>query len=378
MMAMAGDLEGILVVSVEQAVAAPYAAVKLADAGARVIKVERPEGDFARLYDADAKGMSSYFVWLNRGKESICLDLKTEADRQLLLSLIGEADVFIQNLMPGAFDRMGIDLDDLAARHEKLILCSISGYGSSGEFSQMKAYDLLVQAECGLAAITGSPQEAGRVGVSICDIAAGMTAHQAIMQALYARTKTGRGRKIELSLFHALSDWMNVPYLQHHYGGRTIKRPGLHHPTIAPYGVYPCGDGGMILLSIQNEREWRRLAEDVLGDAGLVTDPRFDSNINRVAHRGELDAIIIAAFARDERDAVATRLHAAGIAFGRLNSIDDLIAHPQTRFIETRTSEGELRLIAPGAVMEGMAASGKTVPEKDEHGAAIRQQFGRQ
>ena len=377
-MVMAGDLEGILVVSVEQAVAAPYAAVKLADAGARVIKVERPEGDFARLYDADAKGMSSYFVWLNRGKESVCLDLKDAADRSLLLNMIGEADVFIQNLMPGAFDRMGINLDDLAKTHEKLIICSISGYGSDGDFSQMKAYDLLVQAECGLAGITGSPHEAGRVGVSICDIAAGMTAHQAILQALYARQKSGRGRVIELSLFHALSDWMNVPYLQHHYGGREIRRPGLHHPTIAPYGVYPCGDGGMILLSIQNEREWKRLAADVLEDAGIATDPRFDSNINRVAHRAELDEIIIAAFARDGRDTVSARLNAAGIAFGRLNDLDDLIAHPQTRFIETRTSEGELRLIAPGAVMQGMQASGRYVPDKGEHSQQIRDEFADQ
>ena len=375
---MAGDLEGILVVSVEQAVAAPYAAVKLADAGARVIKVERPEGDFARLYDADAKGMSSYFVWLNRGKESICLDLKDAADRSLLLNMISEADVFIQNLMPGAFERMGINLNDLAQAHEKLIICSISGYGSEGDFSQMKAYDLLVQAECGLAGITGSPHEAGRVGVSICDIAAGMTAHQAIMQALYAREKSGRGRVIELSLFHALSDWMNVPYLQHHYGGRAIRRPGLHHPTIAPYGVYPCGDGGMILLSIQNEREWMRLAAEVLNDAGIATDPRFDSNINRVAHRAELDEIIIAAFARDGRDAVSARLNTAGIAFGRLNDLDDLIAHPQTRFIETRTSEGELRLIAPGAVMQGMQASGRYVPDKGEHSQRIRDEFADQ
>ena len=357
---------------------APYAAVKLADAGARVIKVERPEGDFARLYDADAKGMSSYFVWLNRGKESICLDLKDAADRSLLLNMIGEADVFIQNLMPGAFERMGINLDDLAQAHEKLIICSISGYGSDGDFSQMKAYDLLVQAECGLAGITGSPHEAGRVGVSICDIAAGMTAHQAIMQALYAREKSGRGRVIELSLFHALSDWMNVPYLQHHYGGREIKRPGLHHPTIAPYGVYPCGDGGMILLSIQNEREWMRLAAEVLEDAGIATDPRFDSNINRVAHRAELDEIIITAFARDGRDAVSARLNAAGIAFGRLNDLDDLIAHPQTRFIETRTSEGELRLIAPGAVMQGMQPSGRYVPDKGEHSQRIRDEFADQ
>ena len=204
--------------------------------------------------------------------------------------MIGAADVFIQNLMPGAFDRMGINLDDLAQAHEKLIICSISGYGSDGDFSQMKAYDLLVQAECGLAGITGSPM---KPGVSVCrsGYRGGDDGTSGDHAGALCAGKTGRGRVIELSLFHALSDWMNVPYLQHHYGGREIKRPGLHHPTIAPYGVYPCGDGGMILLSIQNEREWMRLAAEVLGDAGIATDPRFDSNINRVAHRAELDEI---------------------------------------------------------------------------------------
>ena len=255
------DLDGLLVISLEQAVAAPYAASRLADAGARVIKVERPEGDFARGYDADANGHSSYFVWLNRGKESVALDLKQPDDLKIFKQMLSKADVFIQNLMPGALDRLGVSMADLRQADPRLITCDISGYGASGPFAQMKAYDFLVQAEVGLAQITGAPEEPGRVGVSICDIAAGMTAHAAILQALVARAKTGEGRAIEVSLFHALADWMNVPYLQHHYGGREIRRPGLHHPTIAPYGAYRCGDDRMLLISIQNEREWLRLCE---------------------------------------------------------------------------------------------------------------------
>lgn len=247
------DLDGLLVVSLEQAVAAPYAASRLADAGARVIKVERPEGDFARGYDADARGHSSYFVWLNRGKESIALDLKNPDEMKILRQMLVKADVFIQNLMPGALERLGVSMANLRKENPTIITCDISGYGATGPFAQMKAYDFLVQAEVGLAQITGAPEEPGRVGVSICDIAAGMTAHAAILQALVAKGRTGQGRSIEVSLFHALADWMNVPYLQHHYGGRKIKRPGLHHPTIAPYGAYLCGDDRMILISIQNE-----------------------------------------------------------------------------------------------------------------------------
>jgi len=371
----AQDFADLLVVSVEQAVAAPYASGKLAEGGARVIKVERPEGDFARLYDADAKGMSSYFVWLNRGKESICLDLKAEEDQAILHKMISKADIFIQNLMPGAIDRLGFSAEKLRARQPSLITCSISGYGSGGAYSQMKAYDLLIQAECGLAAITGSPSEPGRVGVSICDIAAGMTAYQAILQALYARLGTGEGRHIEVSLFHALSDWMNVPYMQHRYGGKTIGRPGLHHPTIAPYGVYPCQDGGMILLSIQNEREWKRLTAEVLGDAGIATDPRFETNIKRVANRGELDAIMHAVFSRHSRDEMAAILGDAGIAYGRLNTVEDLISHPETRIVTTRTSAGEMEMIAAGAVVNGQLAASRDVPDLGQHSTALREEF---
>ena len=369
------DFSGLTVVSIEQAVAAPYASGKMADGGARVIKIERPEGDFARLYDADAKGFSSYFTWLNRGKESICLDLKAADDLALVHAMLAEADVFIQNLMPGAIDRLGLSMAELREKHPRLITVSISGYGSSGEYSQMKAYDLLIQAETGLASLTGGPSEPGRVGVSICDIAAGMTAFQAILQALIGRNKTGEGRHIEVSLFSALADWMNVPYVQRHYGGKTISRPGLHHPTIAPYGVYPCGDGGLILLSIQNEREWQRLACEVLMRPDMVTDDQFSNNIRRVENRDALNAIMHDVFGQDDRDTMAKKLNEAGIAYGRLNSVDDLINHPQTQYITTMTSQGEVKMIAPGAMFDGKPMVADRIPDLGEHSDAIRAEF---
>ena len=371
------DFSGLTVVSIEQAVAAPYASGKMADGGARVIKIERPEGDFARLYDADAKGHSSYFTWLNRGKESICLDLKAADDLALVHAMLAEADVFIQNLMPGAIDRLGLSMAELRLKHPKLITVSISGYGSSGEYSQMKAYDLLIQAETGLSSLTGGPSEPGRVGVSICDIAAGMTAFQAILQALIGRNKTGEGRHIEVSLFSALADWMNVPYVQRHYGGKTISRPGLHHPTIAPYGVYPCGDGGLILLSIQNEREWQRLACEVLMRPDMVTDEQFSSNIARVENRDALNAIMQDVFGQDDRDTMAKKLNDAGIAYGRLNSVDDLINHPQTQYITTMTSQGEVKMIAPGAMFDGKPMVADRIPDLGEHSDAIRAEFSK-
>lgn len=371
----ANDLEGLLVISLEQAVAAPYAAGRLADAGARVIKVERPEGDFARGYDQDAKGHSSYFVWLNRGKESVALNLKQADDLQILKNMISQADIFIQNLMPGALERLGLATADLRAADPRLITCDISGYGSEGPFQQMKAYDFLVQAEVGLAEITGAPEQPGRVGVSICDIAAGMTAHQAILQALYARSLTGQGRGIEVSLFHALADWMNVPYIQSHYGGREIRRPGLHHPTIAPYGAYRCGDGRQILLSIQNEREWQRLCGDVLGQPDLPENPKFSSNVNRVTHRADLDAILNTVFSAHSVDDMAAKLQKAQIAFGRLNGMDEFAAHPQNRFVTVRTSGGEMQILAPGAVVNGVVARLGDVPDLGANSVAIRDEF---
>ena len=371
----ADDLQGLLVISLEQAVAAPYAAGRLADAGARVIKVERPEGDFARGYDQDAKGHSSYFVWLNRGKESVALNLKQAEDLQILKNMISKADIFIQNLMPGALERLGIATADLRSTDPRLITCDISGYGSEGPFQKMKAYDFLVQAEVGLAEITGAPEQPGRVGVSICDIAAGMTAHQAILQALYARSCNGKGRGIEVSLFHALADWMNVPYIQSQYGGREIRRPGLHHPTIAPYGAYQCGDGRQLLLSIQNEREWQRLCSDVLEQPELPTNPKFSSNVNRVTNRTDLDAILNAAFGADPIDTVAAKLQAAQIAFGRLNDMDEFAKHPQNRFVSVRTSGGEMQILAPGAVVNGMLLPLGDVPDLGANTATIREEF---
>ena len=369
------DLDGLLVISLEQAVAAPYAASRLADAGARVIKVERPEGDFARGYDADANGHSSYFVWLNRGKESVALDLKQPDDLQIFKQMLSKADVFIQNLMPGALDRLGVSMADLRQADPRLITCDISGYGASGPFAQMKAYDFLVQAEVGLAQITGAPEEPGRVGVSICDIAAGMTAHAAILQALVARAKTGEGRAIEVSLFHALADWMNVPYLQHHYGGREIRRPGLHHPTIAPYGAYRCGDDRMLLISIQNEREWLRLCSDVLNQPDLPQNPKFDSNVHRVENRASLDAIMNGVFSQYSIDKIADKLQAAQIAFGRLNDMDVFTNHPQNRFVSVRTSAGDVQLLSPGAIVNGVLPTLGEVPDLGQHGAAIRAEF---
>ena len=369
------DLDGLLVISLEQAVAAPYAASRLADAGARVIKVERPEGDFARGYDADANGHSSYFVWLNRGKESVALDLKQPDDLQIFKQMLSKADVFIQNLMPGALDRLGVSMADLRKDDPRLITCDISGYGASGPFAQMKAYDFLVQAEVGLAQITGAPEEPGRVGVSICDIAAGMTAHAASLQALVARAKTGDGRAIEVSLFHALADWMNVPYLQHHYGGREIRRPGLHHPTIAPYGAYRCGDDRMLLISIQNEREWLRLCSDVLNQPDLPQNPKFDSNVHRVENRASLDAIMNGVFSQYSIDKIADKLQAAQIAFGRLNDMDVFTNHPQNRFVSVRTSAGDVQLLSPGAIVNGVLPTLGEVPDLGQHSAAIRAEF---
>jgi crotonobetainyl-CoA:carnitine CoA-transferase CaiB-like acyl-CoA transferase len=370
------DLSGLLVVSVEQAVAAPYAASRLADAGARVIKIEREEGDFARRYDSAVDGESAYFVWLNRGKESVVLDLKDSGDQALLAAMIAKADVFIQNLAPGALQRIGFDPEELRRKHPRLITCSVSGYGEEGPWQHLKAYDLLVQAEAGLAEITGEGDSRARVGVSVCDIAAGMTAFQAILQALIGRSITGQGRHIAVSLFHALADWMNVPYLQYAYGGIYPKRSGLNHPTIAPYGAYPCADGKAVLFSIQNEREWASLCENVLGDATIAADPRFDANVKRVANRPALDAIILGAFAREPREAIIARLEKAKVAYGRVSSLDDLKVHPQNRTMEVDTPAGRKRLLTPGALHDGAIPQFGPVPALGQHTAAVKAEFG--
>jgi len=369
------DLEGITVVSLEQAVAAPYASAKLADAGARVIKVERPEGDFARRYDSLVNGASAYFVWLNRGKESIRLDLRAKDDHSLLAEMLARADVFIQNLAPGAAARLGFGADALRKRHPRLLLCSISGYGETGPLRDQKAYDLLVQAESGLAMINGTSEGPARVGISVCDIAAGITAAHAILQGLFARERTGQGRAIEVSLFHAVADWMNVPYLQTRYGGRPPAREGLRHPTIAPYGAFPCADGKMVLISIQNEREWARFCAEVLGEPALAADPRFSSNDARVANRPALETIVGERIAERDREANMARLDAAGIACGRLSDMADLLAHPQNRMIRVATSAGQVELLSPGAVVAGRTESYGSVPDPGEHEAALRAEF---
>jgi len=372
---MQRDLDGILVVSIEQAVAAPYLSGRLADAGARVIKVERPEGDFARGYDTLVHGESAYFVWLNRGKESVCLDLKKPDDVAVLAAMVAKADVFIQNLAPGAVERLGFGADDLRKKYPRLITCSISGYGDEGPFRELKAYDLLVQAESGLSSITGNEHGSARVGVSVCDIAAGMTALQAVLQALYARQQSGVGRHIAVSLYHALADWMNVPYLQFAYGGKVPARAGLNHPTIAPYGAYACGDGKAVLISIQNEREWAALCADGLGDAGVATDPRFTNNSLRVANRAALDAIILAAFGAQPRETVVQRLEQARIAYGRVSTMDDVVKHPQNRYVEVDTPTGPVRYLAPGALIDHTPPTFGPVPALGEHTGRLRKEF---
>ena len=372
---MTRPLDGLLVVALEQAVAAPYCSSRLADAGARVIKVERAEGDFARAYDRVVEGESSYFVWLNRGKESIVLDIKAAGDKALLERMIAEADVFIQNLAPGAAARAGFDAAELRARHPRLITCDISGYGDQGPYARMKSYDLLVQAETGLASVTGRPEGPGRVGVSVCDVGAGMYATMAILEALYARERDGRGRGVAVSLFDAMADWMNVPFLHQVYGGKAPERAGLNHPSIAPYGVYAAGDGGEVVISIQNEREWLRFCAEALGDPELAADPRFHDGPARVANRPALDREIAAVFGKLTRDEMIECLRAADIAYGAVNSVADLAAHPQLRRAAVDIPGGRIDLIAPPARVAGEARALGPVPALDQHGRALREEF---
>lgn len=345
-------LSGLTVVALEQAVAAPFASCRLADAGARVLKVERPGGDFARGYDDVAAGQSSYFVWLNRGKETETLDLATAPGKARLATLIDQADVLIQNLKPGALTRLGFALDTLHASHPRLISCSISGYGEDGPMADRKAYDLLIQAESGLCSITGGPSEPARVGVSIVDIATGATAHAAILEALIRRGVTGRGARLSVSMFDVMADWLTVPLLNHE-GGKSPKRIGLAHPSISPYGVFQPRSGPPILISIQSDREWRLLARDFIGDASLATDPRFATNVARVANRAETDAIVAEAFGRhDAKDAIAA-LTRADIALASVNDMAGLAAHPHLRRITVDSPAGPVCYPAPGVRWHG-------------------------
>ena len=370
-----GPLEGLLVLSLEQAVAAPYCSSRLADAGARVIKVERAEGDFARHYDHVVHGESSYFIWLNRGKESLTVDIKNPRDVALLQRIIARADVFIQNLAPGAAARAGFDSAQLRKRHPRLVTCDISGYGDCDGFADMKAYDLLVQAESGLCSLTGSPEAPGRMGVSGCDIACGMYATMGVMEALYARERSGIGSAVDTSLFGSMAEWMAVPLMVYEYGGKAPLRTGLKHPMIQPYGAYQTRGGAPILIAIQNEREFADLCREVLQRPELPSDPRFHDNPARLAHVEELDAIINGVFTDLPRQQLLAGLKQARVAYGELNDVAGLAGHPALRRICVQTPSGPASIAAPGVHLDARAVVEARVPAIGEHSAAIRAEF---
>ncbi|MGY3602959.1 CaiB/BaiF CoA-transferase family protein [Bradyrhizobium sp. Leo121] len=364
-------LEGLTVIAVEQAVAAPFCSSRLADAGAHVIKIERPEGDFARGYDAAAKGQSSYFVWLNRGKDSVVVDLATKEGRSALEELIAGADVLLQNLKPGSMDKLGFSLARLRKDYPKLICCTITGYGDEGPYANRKAYDLLIQAESGLASITGGPEGASRVGMSIVDVATGATAHAAILEALIARGRTGKGADIRISMFDVMADWLTVPLLNAE-DGKPPKRMGLAHPSIAPYGVFRSRDGKEILISIQSEREWKKLCAEVLGQPELPKDPRFANMVERVRNRALTDQTVGDAFAKLTRDELLQKLADADIAFAEVNTMDDLAHHPHLRRIEVETPNGRVAYPAPAAIVVGEPRHYGAVPAIGEQTSAAK------
>ncbi|GAC1346003.1 MAG: CaiB/BaiF CoA-transferase family protein [Acetobacteraceae bacterium] len=372
---MALPLTGLLVLSLEQAVAAPYCSSRLADAGARVIKIERPEGDFARRYDRSVGELSSYFVWLNRGKQSLVADIKAPADAAMLHRILARADVFIQNLAPGAAERAGFGSEALRRSHPRLITVDISGYGDTPEYAGMKAYDLLVQAESGLASVTGHPAGPGRVGVSVADVGCGMSAHAAVLEALIERGITGLGNGLRTSLFAAMADWMTVPLLYTEATGKSPARLGLAHPSICPYGAFALADGTLVLISIQNEREWAEFCAVFLGEAGLAQAPGYDSNTTRVANRAVVDARIAARFLELSRAEAAKLLLAANTAFGFVNDVEALAKHPALQRISVATPFGPARIAAPPVSLEeGPRALGH-VPAVGEHSEAIRAEF---
>ena len=373
--ASAKPLEGLLVVSMEQAVAAPYCSSRLADAGARVIKIEREGGDFARQYDRFAKGHSAYFVWLNRGKESLTADIKDAGDQALLHRIIDRADVFIQNLAPGAAARAGFASAELRRRNDRLITLDISGYGEDGAYADMKAYDLLVQAESGLCSVTGGADAPGRVGVSVCDVGCGMYSTMAVLEALIARGISGKGCAIDTSLFAGMADWMTVPLLHWEADGKGPPRIGMNHPSIHPYGAYPTKDGAPILIAIQNEREFARLCADVLERPELPEDPRFASNLARLDNRAPFDEILTGVFRSIEREALIVRLRDAKIAFGEVNDVAGLARHPALRRIEVGLPGASADLVAPPARFDRQIRALGPVPEAGQHSTAIRKEF---
>ncbi len=372
---MKKPLEGILVVSLEQAVAAPMTGRRLADAGARVIKLERPEGDFARGYDALAAGQSVYFIWLNRGKESVVVDLGKAEDRRLFEALLAKADVFVQNLKPGALAKLGYPVEEICARHPRLIACSISGYGDTGPYADRKAYDLLIQAESGLASVTGSAAEPARVGVSIVDVSTGLHAYEAILEALLRRATTGQGADIRISMFDTMAELMSVPLLQG-INGAPPKRIGLSHISLAPYGVFTTRDNVPILISIQNDREWRALCTKVFERPECGSDPRFATSPARIANRPETDGLVAEWFAAHDAEGAIAKLDAADIAFGRVNDVFGLHAHPHLRMMTIKTEVGPLDMPAPPAqwLGEDMLAA-ESVPALGTHTRAVREEF---
>ena len=367
-------LEGILVVALEQAVAAPTCTCRLADAGARVIKIERPEGDFARAYDALVHGQCSYFVWLNRGKESVVLDLARAEDAALLEAILGRADVFVQNLKPGSVEKLGFSIARLRRDYPALIICSISGYGDEGPYATRKAYDLLIQAEVGLAHVTGGPEAPARVGVSVVDVGTGMMAYAAILEALLVRARTGEGASLSVSLFDAMADWMAVPLLQYE-GGQPPQRIGLAHPSIAPYGVFASKEGIPLLISVQNDREWRVLAGAVLGDAVLAADPDFATNAARVQRRDLTDGRVAAAFAAMDIETLSAKLAAADIAFARINDMAGLAGHPHLRRITLQSPGGPISYPAPAPRRAGETRHYAAIPALGEHTVQVRAEF---
>lgn len=369
------SLEGIVVVALEQAVAAPYCTSRLADAGARVIKIERPEGDFARAYDKAAGSVSSYFAWINRGKESLVADIKDGRDLEMLRRMLLKADVFVQNLAPGAVRRAGLDPEVLRDANPRLITLDITGYGEGNAYGGMKAYDLLVQAETGLASLTGRPEGPGRVGISVCDVACGMNAHAAVLEALLERQKTGRGCHVAVSLFDSIADWMNVPLLYWEGTGVEPKRMGLAHPSLCPYGAFPTADGSLVLISIQNEREWAQFCALVLQDVELARAPGFDGSAARVANREAVDAKVAAVFAELSEQALTARLDRAGTAWGRVNDVPGLARHPALRRIPVAVPGGDIQMVAPAAIFDSINPELRAVPAIGEHSIRLRAEF---
>ncbi len=379
---MTRPLDHITVVSLEHAIAAPFCTRQLADLGARVIKVERPGGgDFARDYDTRAEGMASHFVWVNRSKESLTLDLKQPEALAVLWELLASADVLVQNLAPGATARMGLSWEALSAHNPRLIVCDISGYGGDGPYRDKKAYDLLIQSEAGYLSVTGTPEEPCKSGNSIADIAAGMYAYTSVLAALMQREKTGQGSRIDVSMLESLAEWMGFP-MYYAYGGATPPpRNAASHATIYPYGPFPAGDGSTVMLGLQNEREWKLFCEHVLLQPPLAADPRFDSNARRNAHRAELKALILAVFGTLTAAQVIERLEAARIANARMNTMAEVWAHPQLRargrVQQVDTPEGPLDALLPPGAHSSFDYRMDPIPAVGEHTEAILRSLGR-